>query len=135
VKVSVVTLGCDKNTVDSERYLAELIAHGAEPTASPAAAELIVVNTCGFIDAAKRESIDSLVEAGRLKQSGSCRTLVAIGCMVERHREELRAALPEIDIFLGTSDADRLVDELHQSGVIESEILSHPGVRVFGEEE
>ena len=130
-KVALITLGCDKNTVDSERYLAELVAHGAEPVTALAEAEVIVVNTCGFIDAAKRESIDSLVEAGRLKKDGTCRTLVAIGCMVERHRDELREALPEVDILLGTSDADRLVDELHQRGVIESEVLAHPGVRVF----
>jgi ribosomal protein S12 methylthiotransferase len=131
IKVGLITLGCDKNTVDSERYLAELIAHGAEPVTALADAEVIVVNTCGFIDAAKRESIDSLVEAGRLKQRGACRTLVAIGCMVERHRDELRDALPEIDILLGTSDADRLVEELHQNGLIDSEILAHPGVRAF----
>lgn len=129
--VAVITLGCDKNTVDSERYLAELIAHGAEPVSALAEAEVIVVNTCGFIDAAKRESIDSLVEAGRLKQRGACRTLVAIGCMVERHRDELMEALPEIDIFLGTSDADQLVEELHNHGVIESEVLAHPGIRAF----
>ncbi|HUF65021.1 MAG TPA: 30S ribosomal protein S12 methylthiotransferase RimO [Gemmatimonadaceae bacterium] len=131
MKVGVVTLGCDKNTVDSERYLAELLAHGAEMAPDLRDAHLIVVNTCGFIDAAKRESIDAIVEAGRLKQNGVCRTLVAIGCMVERHRAELQAALPEVDILLGTSDADRLVDELHARGVIASEVLAHPGTRAF----
>jgi ribosomal protein S12 methylthiotransferase len=131
MKVGIVTLGCDKNTVDSERYLAELLAHGAEPAAALEDADVVVVNTCGFIDAAKRESIDAIVEAGGLKQRGACRTLVAIGCMVERHRAELLDALPEIDILLGTSDADRLIEELHARGVITSEVLAHPGVRAF----
>ncbi len=129
--VGVVTLGCDKNTVDSERYLAELLAHGAQVAPALEDADVVVVNTCGFIDAAKRESIDAIVEAGRLKQGGACRTLVAIGCMVERHRAELQNALPEVDILLGTSDANRLVEELHARGVITSEVLVHPGVRAF----
>ena len=131
MKVGVVTLGCDKNTVDSERYLAELLAHGAELAPAIEDAEVVVVNTCGFIDAAKRESLDAIIAAGRLKQSGSCHTLIAIGCMVERHRTELRDALPEVDILLGTSDADQLVGELHARGVIASEVLAHPGSRVF----
>ena len=67
MKVALVTLGCDKNTVDSERYLAQLLDHGAEQVTDASIAELIIVNTCGFIDAAKRESIDAIVEAGRMK--------------------------------------------------------------------
>src|SRR5919204_1818125 len=98
MKVSVITLGCDKNTVDSERYLAQLVACGAQAAAEPADADVIVVNTCGFIDAAKRESIDALVEAGRLKAEGACRAVVAVGCMVQRHEQELREALPEVDL-------------------------------------
>jgi ribosomal protein S12 methylthiotransferase len=131
MKVGLVTLGCDKNTVDSERLLAELAAHGAQPVERLDEAEIVIVNTCGFIDAAKRESIDAIVEAGRLKRTGACRTLVAIGCMVERHRDQLREALPEVDVMLGTSDANRLVEELHAHGVIDSEVLAHPGVRLF----
>jgi ribosomal protein S12 methylthiotransferase len=134
MKVGVVTLGCDKNTVDSERYLAELLSHGAEPASDLEDADIVVVNTCGFIDAAKRESIDAIVEAGGLKRRGACRTLVAIGCMVERHRAELLDALPEVDILLGTSDADRLVEELHARGVIASDVLAHPGVRCLAGE-
>ena len=91
MKVGVVTLGCDKNTVDSERYLARLGAYGAEQADSLDEAEIIVVNTCGFIDAAKAESIDAIVNAARYKTAGSCRALVAIGCMIERHRAELVA--------------------------------------------
>ena len=109
VKVSLVTLGCDKNTVDSERYLAQLVAHGAVPTDDPSEAEVVIVNTCGFIDAAKKESIDALVEAGKLKSEGACQAVVAVGCMVQRHKSELVEALPEVDLFLGASEADRLV--------------------------
>jgi ribosomal protein S12 methylthiotransferase len=134
VKVSVITLGCDKNTVDSERYLAQLADRGGVPTAEPAEADVIVVNTCGFIDAAKQESIDALVEAGRLKDKGRCRAIVAVGCMVQRHERELREALPEVDLFLGAADVDRLIPELAAMGLIDDRPVVHPGVRLFAGE-
>ncbi len=132
LKIGLVTLGCDKNTVDSERYLADLLAHGAESVTDLSLAEVVVVNTCGFIDAAKAESIEAIVEATRLKDDGVCRAVFAIGCMIERHKGELQEALPEVDCFLGTSETDRLVPELIERGLIGGEILEHPGVRVFG---
>jgi ribosomal protein S12 methylthiotransferase len=131
VKVAVVTLGCDKNTVDSERYLAELADRGAEPTDSVDDADVILVNTCGFIDAAKKESIDAIVQAGRLKENGSARAVVAVGCMVERHQSELEEALPEVDLFLGASQMDRLVPELIERGLLDDAPAAHPGVRLF----
>jgi ribosomal protein S12 methylthiotransferase len=131
VKVGLLTLGCDKNTVDSERYLAELVGYGAVHTRDLDDADVIVVNTCGFIDAAKRESIDTLIQAGHYKARGSCRAVVAVGCMVERHRAELEAELPEIDIFLGTSDIDRLIPALAERGLLDVEAYEHPGVRIF----
>jgi len=131
VKVAVITLGCDKNTVDSERYLAELSDRGAEPTSDPEDADVILVNTCGFIDAAKKESIDAIVQAGRLKDEGRAKAVVAVGCMVERHRDELADALPEVDLFLGASEMDRLVPELIERGFIDEVPVAHPGVRVF----
>jgi len=133
LKVSVITLGCDKNTVDSERYVAQLADRGAEYTSEMADADVIVVNTCGFIDAAKKESIDALVEAGRLKEEGSCRAVVGVGCMVQRHKDELVDALPEVDLFLGSSEMDRLIPELEQRGLIDHEDVPvlHPGVRLF----
>lgn len=134
MKVSVVTLGCDKNTVDSERYLAELVDRGAEPAEQVEDADVILVNTCGFIDAAKKESIDAIVEAGRLKQKGRARAVVAVGCMVERHRVELEQALPEVDLFLGASEMDRLVPELIERGLIDDAPVAHPGVRLFSGE-
>lgn len=131
MKIGIITLGCDKNTVDTERYLAQLIAHGAEAVTDLDDAEIIVVNTCGFIDAAKQESIDALVDAGRRKADGSCHTLVAVGCMVERHRAELEAELPEVDLFLGTTEMERLIPALEERGFISDPAAEHPGVRVY----
>jgi ribosomal protein S12 methylthiotransferase len=134
MKVSVLTMGCDKNTVDSERYLAELVDRGAEIAKTAEDADVILVNTCGFIDAAKKESIDAIVQAGRLKKRGSARAVVAVGCMVERHRSELEEALPEVDLFLGSSQMDRLVPELIERGLIDDAPIPHPGIRAFSGE-
>lgn len=134
MKVGFVTLGCDKNTVDSERYLAQLVGHGAEPTDDPADAEIIVVNTCGFIDAAKKESLDAILGAAQLKGEGACRAVVAVGCMVQRHRAELEAELPEVDLFLGAAEMDRLIPELTERGLIGEPIDLHPGDRTYAGE-
>ncbi|MEO7966643.1 MAG: 30S ribosomal protein S12 methylthiotransferase RimO [Gemmatimonadaceae bacterium] len=132
MKFSVVTLGCDKNTVDSERYIAELTAHGAERTSMLDEAEVIVVNTCGFIDAAKAESLDAILDAARRKDGGACRMVAAVGCMIERHKSELVDALPEVDLFLGTTEAERLIPELEARGFLDdAPLLQHPGVRVY----
>lgn len=134
MNIGFITLGCDKNTVDSERYLAQLVDHGARHTTELERADVIVINTCGFIDAAKQESIDAIVQAGRLKRLGTCRTLVAVGCMVERHKAELAAELPEVDVFLGASEMDRLVPALKECGAIDEPLWreqDHPGVRVY----
>src|SRR5258707_9018100 len=77
MKLGFITLGCDKNTVDSERYLAQLADRGAEYTGNLEEAQVIVINTCGFIDAAKKESVDAIVQAGELKAAGSCLAVVA----------------------------------------------------------
>jgi ribosomal protein S12 methylthiotransferase len=132
VKVGVITLGCDKNTVDTERYLAQLSDFSAEYTADLADAEVIIVNTCGFIDAAKKESIDAMVEAAGYKTTGRCQAVVAVGCMIERHKDELIDAMPEVDLFLGSSEMLRLVPELNERGLLgaASERL-HPGVRLY----
>ena len=130
-KVGLVTLGCDKNTVDSERYLAQLMARGVEPTDDLGEADIIVVNTCGFIDAAKRESLDAIVDAGRQKAGGRCRALVAVGCMVQRHKTELAESLPEVDFFLGSSEVERLVPELEARGLLGDAPDMHPGERIY----
>src|SRR3954471_5855961 len=131
MKFALVTLGCDKNTVDSERYIADLEDRGASYTTDADDADVILVNTCGFIDAAKKESIDAIVEAGNQKSSGRCQAVVAVGCMVERHKSELEEALPEVDLFLGSSEMDRLVPELISRGLIKDAPVAHPGIRAF----
>jgi len=132
VKVGIITLGCDKNTVDSERYLAQLSDYSAEYTPDLSEAEVIIVNTCGFIDAAKKESIDAILEAARFKTSGRCQAVVAVGCMIERHKHELVDSLPEVDLFLGSSEMQQLVPELSERGLLGggTEAL-HPGVRLY----
>jgi ribosomal protein S12 methylthiotransferase len=137
VKFTLVTLGCDKNTVDSERYIADLEDRGATFTAEADDADVILVNTCGFIDAAKKESIDAIIEAGGYKNGGGkCQAVVAVGCMVQRHKDELVDALPEVDLFLGASEMDRLVPELEERGLLDGVMLpvAHPGVRTFSGE-
>jgi ribosomal protein S12 methylthiotransferase len=132
VKVGVITLGCDKNTVDSERYLAQLSDYSAEYTSELGQADLIIVNTCGFIDAAKKESIDAMIEAARFKTAGRCQAVVAVGCMIERHKEELIDSLPEVDLFLGSSEMQKLVPELNERGLLgEASEALHPGVRLY----
>ncbi|MFL5470141.1 MAG: 30S ribosomal protein S12 methylthiotransferase RimO [Gemmatimonadaceae bacterium] len=132
MKVGIITLGCDKNTVDSERYLAQLSDHSAEYTSALDEADIIIVNTCGFIDAAKKESIDAMIEAARFKTTGRCQAVVGVGCMIERHKQELTESLPEVDLFLGSSEMQKLVPELHDRGLLGgvSEPL-HPGVRLY----
>src|SRR2546430_760408 len=113
-KVGFISLGCPKNLVDSEVMMGQLQEKGYEITGDAAEADTIVVNTCGFIDAAKQESINAILEAARLKAEGKCQRLVVAGCLVERYREELRAELPEVDAFIGTSqinDITQVCDE------------------------
>lgn len=132
VRFHLVTLGCDKNTVDSERYAAELTALGARATTDAGEADIIVINTCGFIDAAKEESLEAIVEATRFKSSGNCRMVAAVGCMVERHANELRESLPEVDVFLGTRNTDQLISEVSARGLLDDPpALVHPGVRLY----
>ena len=132
MKVGFITLGCDKNTVDTERYLAQLSDYGGEHTSVLGDAEVIIVNTCGFIDAAKQESIDAMLQAARYKADGACRAVVGVGCMVERHKAELSEALPEVDVFLGASETGRLVQELTERGIMGGDpVALHPGVRMY----
>mgnify|MGYP000227021966 CR=1 FL=1 len=118
VRVGFVTLGCDKNTVDSERMLARLLGAGASIAERPEEADVVVVNTCGFIESAKEESIEAILDAARLKADGQVRAVVAAGCLVQRYRDELSAEMPEVDLFLSLSEADRLVPELKQRGLL-----------------
>jgi ribosomal protein S12 methylthiotransferase len=110
------TLGCDKNTVDSERLLARLAGAGARPVDGDA--DVIIINTCGFIDAAREESVDAILDAVRLKDEGRTRAVVAIGCLVQRYKAELIDEIPEVDLFLGLTEVERLVPELRRRGLL-----------------
>jgi ribosomal protein S12 methylthiotransferase len=109
MKVGLVSLGCPKNLVDSEVMLGLAERAGHELTRDAEAADALVVNTCAFIDSAKKESIDAILDMARHKQGGACRRLIVTGCLAERYRDELRTAIPEIDAVLGTGDVPRIV--------------------------
>jgi len=107
-KLGLVSLGCPKNLVDSEEMLGTLRSAGWDIVADESEADVIVVNTCGFIESAREESIAALLEAARFKEAGRCRLLVAAGCLAQRYGAALAAELPEVDAFLGTADLERL---------------------------
>ena len=108
-KIGFISLGCPKNLVDSEVMMGHLKQSGHQITANADEADTLVVNTCGFIDAAKKESIDAILEAARLKTEGKAKRLIVAGCLVERYRDELKAALPEVDAFIGTSQINDIL--------------------------
>ncbi len=109
-KVGFVSLGCPKNLVDSEVMMGRLAESGYEITNDADAADTVVVNTCGFIESAKQESIDAILEATALKAAGKTRRVVVAGCLVERYRDDLIKELPEVDAFIGTNEVDRILD-------------------------
>lgn len=131
MKLGVVSLGCDKATVDSERLVGELVGHGARVVPELDTADVVLVNTCGFIDAAKRESIEAMIEAGRLKGNGSVKAVVAVGCLVQRYQDDLRREMPEIDLFLNFGELHKLAPELAARGLLPDPVADHPGVRQF----
>jgi ribosomal protein S12 methylthiotransferase len=106
--VHFVSLGCPKNRVDTEVMLGVAESAGFSHVDSPEDASVIVVNTCGFIGEAKKESIETIFELARYKEHGSCETLVVSGCLSQRHPVELAAEMPEVDHFLGSSDMLKL---------------------------
>ncbi|MBI5085117.1 MAG: 30S ribosomal protein S12 methylthiotransferase RimO [Acidobacteria bacterium] len=109
MKIGFVSLGCPKNLVDSEVMMGQLTARGHELTSSPELAEAIVVNTCSFIDPAKQESVDTILEMAGYKKTGRARRLIVAGCLVERFREDIRATIPDVDAVLGTNELDDIV--------------------------
>ncbi len=109
-KVGFVSLGCPKNLVDSEVMMGQLAAAGYEITNQASEADTVVVNTCGFIDSAKQESIDTILEATRWKSEGMATRLIVAGCLVERYRDDLMKELPEVDAFIGTSQVDQILN-------------------------
>ena len=112
-RVHIVSLGCARNDVDSEELAGRLEAGGFALVDEPEDAEAIVVNTCGFIESAKKDSIDTLLAASDLKGRGTTQRVVAVGCMAERYGRELADALPEADAVLGFDDYENVASELY----------------------
>jgi len=116
MKIGLISLGCPKNLVDSEVMLGLAQEAGHELTQDPADADVLVVNTCAFIDSAKQESIDAILEMAGHKKNGACRRLVVTGCMAERYRDELKKEIPEIDAVLGTGEVPQIVGAIAGGG-------------------
>ena len=108
-KVGFVSLGCPKNLVDSEVMMGLLAQGGAELTSRAEDADVVVVNTCSFIDRAQRESVDTILEMARLKSTGKAKKLVVAGCLVERYRDEIRKSIPEVDAVVGTGELESIL--------------------------
>ncbi len=117
-RIGLVTLGCDKNTVDSEHMMAALVGQGARVTSDVSTSEVVIVNTCGFIEAAKEQSIETILEACDLKDTGDVKAVVAVGCMVQRYKKELAAEIPEVDLFLGLTELADLIPSLRNRGLL-----------------
>jgi ribosomal protein S12 methylthiotransferase len=109
-KIGFVSLGCAKNRVDTEVMLGHLVRGGHEITASQEEAEIIVVNTCGFLESSSQESIDSILEMAQQKVAGNCRRLIVAGCLVERHRTQIMKQIPEVDAVIGTNEIPKILD-------------------------
>ncbi len=107
MKIGLISLGCPKNLVDSEVMLGLARDAGHELTQDASSADVLVVNTCAFIDSAKQESVDTILEMARFKSEGSCQRLIVTGCMAERYRDQLQKEIPEIDAVLGTGEVPR----------------------------
>jgi ribosomal protein S12 methylthiotransferase len=113
-KFSIVSLGCARNLVDSEVMAGLLQQNHYEMVDAPADADVVLINTCGFIEAAKAESIDTIIEISRLKEQGTIKTLVVAGCLSQRYPEELARELPEVDLFIGTGEVPRIAEILRE---------------------
>ena len=102
IQLGMISLGCAKNLVDSEHMLAMLQEDGIQIVDDVTDADVVVINTCGFIEAAKQEAIETILETAQLKQTGSLKALIVTGCLVQRYKDEFLSELPEVDAVLGT---------------------------------
>lgn len=112
MKVLLISLGCDKNLVDSEVMLGLLNKAGHQITNDETEADVVVVNTCAFIKDAKEESINTIIEMGELKKTGKLKKLIVAGCLSQRYKDEIMAELPEIDVIIGATNFDKIVDAI-----------------------
>lgn len=120
-KVGVITLGCSKNTVDSERLMNQLLLNGYELTENAEEADTVILNTCGFIEAAKQESIEEILKAVKLKNEGVIENVIVAGCLSERYMEDLKTEIPEVDHFYGTEKYEEIIEDM--GGHLKYELL------------
>jgi len=111
-KVSIITLGCSKNTVDSERLMRQIQLNNIAMTKQPEEADTVIINTCGFIEAAKEESVNTILNAVALKNKGKLKKVIVAGCLSERYKEDLIKDIPEVDMYFGTENYEGIVNEL-----------------------
>src|SRR5438045_8770326 len=112
-KVGLVSLGCPKNLVDSEVMMGILAREGDELTPCADEAEVLVVNTCSFIEAAQKESVDAILEMAEHKKFGAAKKLIVAGCLVERYREQILEQVPEVDAVVGPGEVERILEAVH----------------------
>lgn len=120
-RIEIITLGCSKNVVDSERLARQLTANNFEITNTSENSDSIIINTCGFIDAAKEESINTILHAVNLKKQGKVKKIVVAGCLSERFMDELKNEIPDVDVYFGTEDYEGIVKEF--GGNLKKELL------------
>lgn len=116
MKVLFISLGCDKNLVDAEHMLGSLAGRGYEMTDDETEAEIIIVNTCCFIDSAKEESVNTILDMARYKTEGKCHTLIVTGCVAERYKEEVLEEIPEVDAIVGTNSYNKIEEAILKAG-------------------
>lgn len=114
-KVGIISLGCPKNTVDSEELLGEIGEAGHEIETEPSCADVLIVNTCGFIKSAKEESIEAILEAVQYKTNGMCKSVIVTGCLVKRYGNDLAVEIPEVDAFVGPGKAGDIADIINKT--------------------
>lgn len=132
-KVGLVSLGCPKNLVDSEVMLGHLVQAGYEITPVPQDAEVIIVNTCAFIEEAKEESIEAILEMAAYKEHGKCRRLVVTGCLAERYRDQIRQEMPEVDAVLGVNEIPAVTQVCDGDGALP--VLEEGSLYLYSERE
>ena len=110
IKVSMASLGCSKNLIDSEQMLGLLEQSGYEIVENEEDADILIVNTCTFIESAKMESIECILELAQYKKTGHCKYLIVTGCLAQRYKEQILSELPEVDAVIGTNEYDKIAD-------------------------
>ena len=112
MNVGFVSLGCSKNLIDTEMFIGLFKKENFKVVNNPKDADIIVINTCGFIESAKEEAINTILEMSEFKKSGKCKYLIATGCLVKRYKKELQKAMPEVDLFVGVDEYDDLWNKI-----------------------